>query len=65
MKAETDEILVNLGALHPEEPRKRVAAEPESGYASIDVDDVPNLLEEESEGLEPTRGGGGEGAESA
>jgi len=46
-EAETDDILVNgVNALHPEEVRKRVAADPESPYGSIDVEDVPEEPEE-------------------
>lgn len=51
-KAETDQILIDVGSIGPEESRKRVAADPGSDYASIDVDDLPDLLEEEEEGLE-------------
>ncbi len=53
MKAETANILIDCGVLAPEEDRKRIAADPDSDYASIDVDDVPDLLDEEEEGLEP------------
>ena len=56
LKAEKDQIMIDAGVLHPEEVRKRIAAEPDSGYASIDVDDTPDLSLEESEGLEPVGG---------
>lgn len=56
LKAETDQILVDTGILSPEESRIRVANDPGSDYASIDVSDVPDLLDEEEEGLAP-RGG--------
>ena len=54
--AETDQIYIDAGVLAPEEPRATVAAEENSRYSSIDVDDVPDLLEEEEEGLEPEGG---------
>lgn len=53
IKAETSEILINSGQIMPEEGRKRVATDPDSDYASIDIEDVPDLLKEEEEGLEP------------
>jgi hypothetical protein len=53
IEAETDDIRVNGGVLDPAEVRKRVANEPDTPYHGIDVDKVPNLLEEEEQGLEP------------
>ena len=42
LDAETDDILINgCAALHPEETRKRIAADPDSPYSDIDVEDVP------------------------
>ena len=61
-KAETDNILIDAGVIAPEESRRRVAADTDSDYSTIDVEDTPDLLEEEESGLEPTKGGGGEGA---
>lgn len=55
-KAERDQILIDSGVITPEESRKRVAADPDSDFSSIDVEDVPDLLQEEEEGLAP-RGG--------
>lgn len=55
-KAETDQTLVDIGALSPQEVRERVARDPQSDYSSIDVDDLPDLLEEEEEGLAPKGG---------
>jgi len=55
--AETDQIHVDTGVLAPEEIRKRVAGDPDTPYAGLDVDDLPDLLEEETEGgLEPSGG---------
>ncbi|MGJ4855521.1 DUF1073 domain-containing protein [Labrys sp. La1] len=56
LKAETDQILVDTGVLSPAESRERVARDPQSDYASIDVNDLPDLLEEEEEGLAPHGG---------
>ena len=56
LKAETDQILVDGGLIWPEEGRQRLATDPDSGYDSITVDDVPDLLDEEEEGLEPEGG---------
>jgi phage-related protein (TIGR01555 family) len=55
-KAETDQILIDTGSISPVESRKRVANDPGSDYASIDVDDAPDLLDEEEDGLEPQGG---------
>jgi phage-related protein (TIGR01555 family) len=46
LDAETDQILIDGGVLHPEESRKRIAADPASPHASIDVEDVPEPPEE-------------------
>ncbi|WP_454813780.1 DUF1073 domain-containing protein [Labrys neptuniae] len=55
-KAETDQTLVDIGALSPQEVRERVARDPQSDYSSIDVEDMPNLEEEEESGLMPKDG---------
>jgi phage-related protein (TIGR01555 family) len=55
-KAERDQILIDAGVISPEESRKRVAADPDSDFSSIDIEDVPDLLEEEEEGLAPKGG---------
>jgi hypothetical protein len=53
--AERPVLLSWLAALFgdPAEVRKSVATDPESRYQGINPDDVPDLLEEEEEGLEP------------
>lgn len=51
-KAETDQILIDTGVLAPAESRKRVANDAGSDYTNLEVDDLPDLLEEEEEGLE-------------
>lgn len=40
-KAETDDINVAMGAVSPLEVRKRLAADPDSQYQGLDVDDLP------------------------
>lgn len=55
-EAETDQIYVDLGAIAPEEVRGRLASDPDSLYPSIDADQMPDLLDEEEEGLEPKGG---------
>ena len=50
--SETDDIRINGGVLDPAETRKSIANNPDSRYPGIDPDAVPNLLEEEEEGLE-------------
>lgn len=55
-KAERDQILIDTGVISPEESRKRVAADPDSDFSSIDVEDMPDLVEEEEDGLAPKGG---------
>ena len=56
-EADVDEKYVNMGVLSQLEVRKKVAAEADSPYAGLDVDDVPDLKEEElAGGLEPQGG---------
>jgi phage-related protein (TIGR01555 family) len=51
IRAETDGILIDNGQITPAEARARVARDPGSQYSSIDVDDVPDLEDEEENGL--------------
>lgn len=53
LDAETGQIHVDSGAIGPEEERARIAADPGTRYPGIDPNDVPDLKEEEEEGLEP------------
>lgn len=55
-EAQTDQIYVDMGGLAPQEIRERLASDPGSPYDGIDVDDMPDLGEEELEGLEPPGG---------
>jgi hypothetical protein len=59
LDAEAGQILVDTGVIHQEEERARVAGDPRTPYPALDVEDVPDLLEEEMEGLAPRGGGGG------
>src|SRR5262249_45125178 len=59
IEAETDQILIDTGVISQEESRKRVATDPQTPYAALDIEDVPELLEEEMAGLAPKGGGGG------
>lgn len=56
LEAETDQIRVDSGVVSPEEVRRKVVNDPDSGYHGLDPDDVPDLLEEEEQGLEPVGG---------
>src|SRR6185503_19826392 len=64
-EARTDATLIDAGVIRPEESRKRVASDPSTPYASLDVDDVPidpaNVpdLEEIPPDLDAAAGGGG------
>lgn len=60
-EAETDQIRVDSGVLRPEEVRRNVATDPDSRYPGLDVDDVPDLDDEEAEGLVVKGEEGGEG----
>src|SRR5260221_11329229 len=42
LEARTDMAYIDGGVLHPEEVRESVASDPDSRYASIDVQDVPD-----------------------
>lgn len=64
LKAETDQILIDTGTISQEEARKRVAHDPDSGYSDIEVDELPDLEQEEEDGLK-VKGAGGEGEGSA
>jgi phage-related protein (TIGR01555 family) len=62
--ADTDAVLIDAGVVSPLESRKRVAADEDSPYSSIDVDALPEPPGEGEEGA--GEGGGREGgAESS
>jgi hypothetical protein len=54
--AETSQILIDSGQISQEEGRTNLVNDEESGYHGLDPSDVPDLLEEEEEGLEPEGG---------
>jgi hypothetical protein len=56
LRAETIQIYTDAGILWQEEAREHLINDPESGFDGLDPKDVPNLLEEEEEGLEPEGG---------
>lgn len=55
--AETDAILIGSGVISTMESRKRVASDPDSGYSSIDVEDVSDLkdLDEDTLNEKPAK----------
>ena len=56
VNAETHQIYVDMGAVSPEEVRGDLTTDPESPYNGLDPDDMPDLLDEEAEGFEPSKG---------
>ena len=63
IEAETDVILVDGGVLHPDEPRKRIASDPDTPYQGLDANDVPEppaMPGMEGEGGGTAEEGGGE-----
>lgn len=55
-RAETGQILIDNGALGQQEERRRVANDPGSLYQGLNIEDMPDLEEEEEAGLEPVGG---------
>jgi phage-related protein (TIGR01555 family) len=53
LDADTAAILVDHGIIDPVEDRARVANDPSTKYPGLVIDDVPDLKEEEENGLEP------------
>ena len=52
---------IGAGVISPEEERERLAADPESGYVNLDVEDVPpKPLEQGAEGDGDDEGDGEE-----
>lgn len=57
LNAETDDILINgCASLSPQESRARVAADPDTPYAGLDVDDLPEPPQGEEDGKINIRG---------
>lgn len=55
-EAERDEKFIAMGALAPEEVRTRIIKDDRLPYTDLDPNDVPDLLDEEAQGLEPEGG---------
>jgi phage-related protein (TIGR01555 family) len=53
IEAETGAIYVESGTIDQSEERKRIASDPETPYPGLDPDELPDLKEEEAEGLDP------------
>ena len=53
---ERHQMYVDMGAISPEDVRKVIVDDPELPYTSLDPDELPDLLQEEEEGLEPVGG---------
>ncbi len=49
VEAETDIALITAGVLAPQESRRRLASDPDTPYASLDVDDLPEIDEPEDD----------------
>ncbi|HEY0120637.1 MAG TPA: DUF1073 domain-containing protein [Rhizobium sp.] len=56
LESEAAQIDIDSGVVSPEERRRQLANDAGSPYDGLDPDDLPDLLEEESEGLEPKGG---------
>lgn len=54
--ADRNQKYVDMGAIAPAEIRKIIVEDPDLPFTGLDPDDVPDLLEEEEEGLEPQGG---------
>jgi hypothetical protein len=52
-EAQTDQVLVEIGVISQQEVRKRVATDPDTPYAGLDIDEMPDLQGEEAAGLMP------------
>lgn len=48
-ETEKDVALVDIGAVSPQEVREKVARDPNSGYVNLDVDRMPEQLDDEEE----------------
>jgi uncharacterized protein len=53
VEADTGAVLVETGVISQQEERQRVANDPDTPYAGLDIEDMPDLAAEEEEGLMP------------
>jgi phage-related protein (TIGR01555 family) len=56
LEAETAQILIDTGVISQMEERKAQAADEDTRYAGLDIEELPDLKEEEEQGLEPKGG---------
>lgn len=56
VEARTGQILVDVGAVSQEEERARIANDPDTPYPGLVIEDLPDLGEEEQDGLIPKGG---------
>lgn len=61
-RAERDKIFVDIGAIAPEEVRGSIIGDPTLPFGGLDPEDVPDLAQEEEDGLMPGKGGAAPGA---
>ncbi|WP_267550361.1 DUF1073 domain-containing protein [Rhizobium rhizogenes] len=61
-EAETDQIYIDTGVVSTHDVRQRLANDPDSMYQNLDPDDMPDLLDEEEEGLIPKGAGSAVGS---
>ena len=54
--AERHQVYVDMGVVSSADVRRVIVDDPELPYTNLDPDDVPDLLEEEEEGLQPVGG---------
>jgi len=62
LESEAAQIDIDSGVISPEERRRQLANDPDSPYDGLDPDEMPELLEEEEEGLVPKGAGSAVGS---
>jgi phage-related protein (TIGR01555 family) len=55
-EAETAQIYIDSGVVSQGEVRQVIASDPDTPYAGLDVEELPDLKQEEEEGLQPVGG---------
>ena len=58
LKAEVDDLHINASVISAEEVRRRIAADPNSGYSGLDPDEMPEVEDEPGGGEEDLGGRG-------
>ena len=59
IKADTAGVLIDHGVIAPEEERQRIIDDDDSPYQNLDPAELPDLAQEEEDGLKPKGGGSG------